>query len=529
MKFSSISKALCVAFSSLCLFSVPLSASFADSDKSLSAPSEDVKLAKQGRIVVLVVDISQSIREQIDAIVEGLCNEIVDKKLESGDYCVVVPLGDGRNADRADSFGVRFSNDKEKIKAYLRNIKTWMPKNLNTDIGAAMKKAFDYINLINSENTGDMFAPQVIFITDGEIFHSDNSDDPIRYATPDAIFEDPMMDPAKNSYENWWFLGIENEGVPLEHIKSIAKRVNAYPERYKVLKDMKQFGAMFDEWVRNIPEPLLPPKGEIRFSDVCVDGKPISMDSASYTVIPTDTSKFSWKISSTYKERMRAALRFDYVKAVFQDEGGKTFEFDVTPEAGNIELSPLEERVSGLNFTLPSDIKGRGFLKFDIKAEVTNLNDTSKKSEAEIPEWKCFVVFKTPAEIFIAKIKIPLIALAIVILIIVIVSIMKANAAIKVKIEVVGKPNPKARAYSMRVGKKAEFGSKAGIPFKLEGQNYPQVIGTFERNGSKSFKINPRDNSVFADGQEKILANYKLGTSIKLVLKDRSSVQIKFR
>ena len=131
--------------------------------KSVEAPEEESAPVQQGRIIVLVVDISQSIKGQLDDIIDGLCEEIVEKRLQSGDYCVIVPLGDASNSDKADSFGVKFSNDKEKIKNYLHQIKSWMPTNLNTDIGAAMKKAFFYINMINEENNGDMYEPLVLF------------------------------------------------------------------------------------------------------------------------------------------------------------------------------------------------------------------------------------------------------------------------------------------------------------------------------------------------------------------------------
>ena len=119
----------------------------ADKGKSVVAPEDEAAATPQGRIIVLVVDISQSIKGQLDAIIDGLCEEIVEKRLQSGDYCVVVPLGDSTNSDKADSFGVKFSNDKEKIQNYLHQIKSWMPSNLNTDLGAAMKKAFFYINM----------------------------------------------------------------------------------------------------------------------------------------------------------------------------------------------------------------------------------------------------------------------------------------------------------------------------------------------------------------------------------------------
>ncbi|MBP5601109.1 MAG: VWA domain-containing protein [Treponema sp.] len=495
-------------------------------EKTVEAPEEaTAAVIPQGRIIVLIVDISQSIKGQLDAIIDGLSNEIVEKKLQSGDYCVVVPLGDASNTEKADSFGVRFSSDKEKIKEYLNKIKSWMPHNLNTDIGAAMKKAYDYINMIDAENNGDMYEPLVLLITDGEIYQSPNSKDPVHYSTPESIFEDATMNPLVTSYQNWWFLGIENEGIPLEHIKSIAQKVGAFPDRYTTLSDMNQFGLLFDMWLSNIPDPSPKDKGNIAFSNVKIDGKALSQNPSSYSVVSTGASSISWEMKNTY-ERTTAVMQFKSVEAVFQnDDTGETEKITFVPEAGNLEFTPKSSRETRANVKFPA-LSGKGKLKLEIKADI---QAASSSVAQEIPEYLFYVEFKSPAKILFEKILIPAIVLLVLIVAFVVSKILKATAPIKLKLEIVGKNNSKARSVSMRIHKKADFGSKTGVPFKMEGNAYPDVIGTLERTGSKSFKITPRNTALFAPGQEKNLEEYKLGTGIKLVLKDGSSVTIKFK
>ena len=91
------------------------------SEKSFAQDSDAVA-AEQGRIIVLVIDVSQSIKNQLGAIIKGISDEIVEKRLRSGDYCVVIPLGDKSTVDSADSFGIRYSRDKEKILEYLSKL-----------------------------------------------------------------------------------------------------------------------------------------------------------------------------------------------------------------------------------------------------------------------------------------------------------------------------------------------------------------------------------------------------------------------
>lgn len=494
---------------------------FADKGKSVVAPEEETPSAPQGRIIVLVVDISQSIKGQLDAIIDGLCEEIVEKRLQSGDYCVVVPLGDSTNSDKADSFGVKFSNDKEKIQSYLHQIKSWMPSNLNTDIGAAMKKAFFYINMINEENNGDMYEPLVLFITDGEIYQSPNSKVPVVCTTPEKIFEDPVMSPSLNSYDNWWFLGIENEGVPLEHIKAIAQGVGAYPDRYETLNDMDQFGMLFDLWLSNIPDPAPKDIGNITFSNVKFDGKALSTKDSKYTVVSNKASKLSWIMKSSY-QRNKVVMTFKSVTATFQEEAtGKTTRFELVPESGNIEFAPKSQRDSTLNVSLP-EILGKGKLKLDVKTE---LNTANRSSDDEIPEYLFYVDFKTPQAILLGKIIPPIIILVVIILLIIILKIIKANAPIKVRMEVVGKG--KSKNVSFKVHAKKDFGSKPSAAFKLEGSNYAPIIGSLERTGKQSWKINQLDSSSFENEQGNLSA-YKLGTGIKITLRDGSTVTIKF-
>ena len=496
--------------------------------KSVVAPEEELAPTPQGRIIVLVVDISQSIKGQLDAIIDGLCEEIVEKRLQSGDYCVIVPLGDASNSDKADSFGVKFSNDKEKIKNYLQQIKGWMPTNLNTDIGAAMKKAFFYINMINEENNGDMYEPLVLFITDGEIYESPRSKSPIMYATPEKIFEDSDLNPDLNSYQNWWFLGIENEGVPLEHIKRIAQEVHAFPQRYETLNDMDQFGMLFDLWLSNIPDPEPKDKGNISFINVKLDGKTLSMKPSSYTVVSNKADKFTWTMKSSYS-RISVVMNFNSVKGIFQDDAtGNITRFDLVPEAGNIELGPKSQknsqRDSSLNVKLP-ELSGKGKLKLEIS---TKLNTTNRSTDEEIPEYLFYVNFKSPTQILLGKI-IPPAALVLLVLFALLISkMLKDSAAIKIKMELVGKSSgQKAKPAAIKIHAKKEFGSKPSAAFKLDGANFASVVGSIERTGKQSWKINKIDSAAF-ENEKNALEPYKLGTGIKITLKDGSTATIKF-
>lgn len=512
-----IIKWLCLVLASLFLLSI--SSCNKKVEKSIAIPEPKTPEVLPGRIIVLVVDISQSISNQLDDIVNGLCNVIVDDRLESNDYCVVVPLGDASKTDMAESFGIKFSTDKEKIKKYLQTMKTWMPTNLNTDIGEAMKKTFQYVNMIARENDGNMLDPLVLFITDGEIFHSKNSAEKIRYDSPASIFNDPLMAPDNASYDNWYFLGIENEGIPLVHIKNIAQKVGAYPDRYQTLNDMSQFGVLFDKWLSRIPAVKPKDYGRITFSNVKLSDNLLSSQNTKYTVVPNNSDIFTWRMKSEYKIN-NVVMNFTKVKGTFQkDSTGETVEFQIIPEAGNIEFTPGSVRETRGNVKIPA-ISGKGKLKLTINTEL------NAESEDQIPEYLFFVEFKSPFALIMEKVLPILIAAILIILVIVLVRILKARKPIKIKIEVVGKKSTKQRIASIKINKEFEFGSKAGLALRLEGVNIPPVLGILKRTGKSEWKVVPKDSQYFVPNQK--LDPYALNTSIKLALKDGSTCIVRF-
>ncbi len=490
-----------------------------NSEKSVAIDETEIPVALPGRIVVLVVDISQSISNQLDDIIDGLCDKIIDERLESNDYCVIVPLGDSSNSDKADSFGIKYSTDKEKIKKYLQEMKSWMSGNLNTDIGAAIRKAFQYVNMIEEENDGNMLDPLVLFITDGEIYQSKNTTEKLMYETPDEIFKDPMMNPETVSYENWWFLGIENEGVPLVHIKSIAERTGAYPDRYETLSDMSQFGVLFDKWLVKIPSVKPKDNGRITFYDMKLGDKLLSSQSENYTVVPNSSDVFTWQMKSEYKIN-NVVMNFSDVKGYFQkDSTGEVIEFQIIPESGNIEFLPGTVRETRANVKIPV-VTGKGRLKLTIN---TTLN---AESEGQIPEYLFFIELKSPLALFIEKIAPFVIGFILVLLIFVGIKTVKERQPVKIKVEMVGKKTSKPRIASVRINREFEFGSKTGLTLRIEGSNIPPVVGKIVRTGKILWKIDPKDERFYVPNQK--LNPYALGSSVKLILKDGSSCIIKF-
>ena len=115
------------------------------------------------------------------------------------------------------------------------------------------------------------------------------------------------------------------------------------------------------------------------------------------------------------------------------------------------------------------------------------------------------------------------IVIAIIILII-IVMVAKSLAPVKVVMEVVGKG--RSKPVSMSIGKKVDFGSKAGLKFLLDHAAFKDVVGTLERKGKKEWKITPRDSSVFDDTKK--LDHYKMRDTFKLKTRDGSFVSVKF-
>lgn len=93
--------------------------------------------------------------------------------------------------------------------------------------------------------------------------------------------------------------------------------------------------------------------------------------------------------------------------------------------------------------------------------------------------------------------------------------------------EVIGKHGEKIRPVVMKIKKRVEFGSKAGLAFKLDSEMFAPVVGQLQRTGANAWHIIPRDSNAFENGSKKI--DYTLGAALKLKTKDDATVSIKFK
>ena len=495
--------------------------SFAKTQKTSEGPQIIEEKVPEGKIIVLVVDISQSIRAQLPMILDGLSSQIIDAKMSSHDACVIVPLGDASNVNKATYFTfIMGEDDKVKAKNYIQGMKEWMPTNLNTDIGAAMKKTIELINKIDNDSYAE---PLVLFITDGDIYQSKNSKEVVEWKTPEEIFKNPVM--SSNSYDNWWFLGIENDvDEKPEQIKQIAEIVGAYQEdnqgedRFEYLTNMNMFGQLFDSWLASIPDPEPKEQARVDISAEIKFGSKVLKDrNTKYTPVSNATTDITWTMTNRGKRKF-VRTEIKSIVCTFRSEDGKTTTIPVNVESGAFEIEPRRSTVRKGIVDL-KQINGKGMLKFSIYP-VFNGDD----GEPRIIESN--VNFLTPTQLFIRNWGPIFGIIVLVILLIVILKVMKSVGPVKVSMAIVGKAG-KERYVSMKINKHAEFGTKVGVPFKLEGTNYSSVVGELVRTGKKTWKIVKRDESAFVD--EKSYDPYKMNDLIKITGRDGSVISIRFK
>ncbi len=493
----------------------------AKSVKSSEGPEVVEEKAPEGKIIVLVVDISQSIKAQLPFILDGLSSQIIDGKMSSHDACVIVPLGDASNVNKATYFTfIMGEDDKIKAKNYIQGMKEWMPKNLNTDIGAAMKKTIELINKIDNDSYAE---PLVLFITDGDIYQSKNSKEVVEWKTPEEIFKNPMM--SSYSYDNWWFLGIENdeEEKPVQ-IRQIAEIVGAYQadneadDRFEYLTNMNMFGQLFDSWLASIPEPEQKEQARVDISaEVKFGNKALKDRNTKYTLVSNTTTDVLWTMANKGK-RKYVRTELDSITCTFRSVDGDAVTIPVKYENDAFEIEPRKSTVRKAKINL-SGIDSKGLLKFTI-----NPSYNGEKGEPRIIESN--VYFLPPAKLFLRTWGIVIGIIILIIILIIVLKILKSIGPVKVSMEIVGKTN-KARPVSMKIKKRAEFGTKMGVSFKLDGNNFEGVVGELIRTGKKTWKINPRDASSFTP--ESKLDPYKMNDSIKIKGKDGSVLTIRFR
>ncbi len=134
---------------------------------------------------------------------------------------------------------------------------------------------------------------------------------------------------------------------------------------------------------------------------------------------------------------------------------------------------------------------------------------------------------KTESELLLEKIFLPLLVIFIIILIVAAFMITRKFLPLKIVMEVLGTRTEKQRAVSMKIKKRAEFGSKPGCQFKLASELFAPVVGQIQRISAGKWQIIPRDENAFENGNKKF--EYSLGSTLKLKTKDESMISVKFK
>lgn len=178
---------------------------------SISAQATKNTAAK-GKIVIVVLDVSGSIKGQFSDIAKIIDRAIVKDRLDIGDYFVLIPFGD--NAMPMYSGQLMREEDKTSISNTLKAMKA---DNDFTDIGSAIKTALNYIVDLKDADY-NLYEPLVLFITDGDITTPASSD--FYGQNVEQIFNEPLIGNT-HLYDGWYYVGI---GKNLHDLPLIAEK-----------------------------------------------------------------------------------------------------------------------------------------------------------------------------------------------------------------------------------------------------------------------------------------------------------------
>lgn len=458
----------------------------------------------KGKIIIVVLDVSGSIKKQFPDITKIIDRAIIKNRLNVGDYFVLIPFGD--SALPMYSGQLMREEDKTSISNTLKAMKA---DNDFTDIGTAIKTALNYIVDLKGDDY-NLYEPLVLFITDGDITTPTSSE---FYAqNVDQIFNDSLIG-NKYLYNGWYYVGI---GKNLHDLPEIAKKSGR--EDYLLrIEDLDQLEFMLDDWISKIPEPQPIEQGEVLFDNFRI--KTYKLKPGKNVKILSSAQDITFDILNTYK-KTPANVEFRATSATFQSDNKQTtIPVKLSPEIGVIQISGLHSKTTNCGFTPQSEIKGKGTLKLQF---VANINGLDKQYNYAFD-----IDGKTASELLFGKLFWPLLIILLIIVAIVAYLIIKKFLPVKVTMEIVGKPSLKFKSVSMKLKKKAEFGSKPGLQFKLEVSQFAPVVGQLQRIGPNKWQIIPRDRNAFEDGSKSF--PYPLGTTVKLKTKDEDTIMIKFK
>lgn len=468
------------------------------------AQSTTTNTTAKGKIVIVVLDVSGSIKKQFPDITKIIDRAIVKDRLDVGDYFVLIPFGD--NALPMYSGQLMREEDKTSISNTLKAMKA---DNDYTDIGTAIKTALNYIVDLKG-NDYNLYEPLVLFITDGDITTPTTSE--FHGQKVEQIFDDPLIG-NKYLYDGWYYVGI---GKNLHDLPVIAEKSGR--EDYLLrIEDLDQLEFMLDDWISKIPEPQPIEQGEVLFDNFRL--KAYKLKPGKNVKVISTAEEITFDILNTYK-KTPVNVEFKAASATFQSDNKKTaIPVKLTPEVGVIQIPGMHSKTTDCGFTPKTEIKGKGILKVQF---VANVNGLDKQFDYAFD-----IEGKTASELLFEKIFWPLLILGIIILIIVAYIIIKKFMPVKVTMEIVGKPSLKFKTVPAKINKKIEFGSKPGLQFKLDTAQFGPVVGQLQRLGPNKWQIIPRDRTAFEDGSKSF--PYTLNSPIKLKTKDDESVSIKFK
>lgn len=457
----------------------------------------------KGKIVIVVLDVSGSIKKQFPDITKIIDRAIVTNRLDVGDYFVLIPFGD--NALPMYSGQLMREEDKTSISNTLKAMKA---DNDYTDIGTAIKTALNYIVDLKG-NDYNLYEPLVLFITDGDITTPTSSE--FHGQKVDQIFNDSIIG-NKYLYDGWYYVGI---GKNLHDLPIIAEKSGR--EDYLLrIEDLDQLEFMLDDWISKIPEPQPIEQGEVLFDNFRL--KAYKLKPGKNVKVISTAEEITFDILNTYK-KTPANVEFKSANATFQSDNKKTtIPVHLTPEVGVIQIPGMHSKATDCGFTPKSEIKGKGILKVQF---IANVNGLDKQFDYAFD-----IEGKTAAELLFEKIFWPLLILVLVILAVVAYIIIKKLMPVKVTMEIVGKPM-KFKAVPVKINKKIEFGSKPSLQFRLDGAQFGPVVGQLQRIGPNKWQVIPRDRTAFED--ESKAFPYTLNSPIKLKNKEEETVTIKFK
>lgn len=463
---------------------------------------------QQGKSVVVVLDVSTSIRPYMEDI-KGVINEaVIDRRLSSGDYFYMVTFGH----DVKDVYAGKLMReaDKESIHNNLNGIPV---DGQATDIGQALAKTLTKLGDLKKEDF-DLYEPMVLFITDGNNLTLDGS--PYSGKTVPQIFkDDPNLIGNKTLYDGWYFVGVGDKLTDLQYIADYTGR------KLLTITDLDSLKDELDRFISNIPPAKVIEKGsvEIKALEISHGGKILN---PSKKIIPSEADGLSFEFKSMY-ERTPVSFEISKGEAVFQtDDRTSTVPFDLILEAGKISLEPSESKESFAGLSAKKIPEGKGTLKIMCTLDFGNGDIRECMAQTDLE-------FKPQSKIIMEKLIPIFIVLIAVILLVILIVVLKSRAPVFVEMTVLPKGTKSSRV-KFSIGRKVELGSKPGAGFPLPKTlgTFAPVVGVLRRSGKKTWEFSVRDPSCFKNG-DAVSGTYKMGSPIALKSAEGNGINVSFK